>query len=150
MGPVPYGMLVKLDHVPASHATSPDAYDQHSYTPARGIDDIPGFRERLDAFMAGHTMNVRRQEADRAERPLLAKNERKFLDHMALHEYEPLEIVFSYMGNVTAGTQKRILDKLTGCKLIEVKTVRAGRSWVRFGRITEKGWEHLGKSSSYV
>jgi len=53
------------------------------------------------------------------------------------------------MGHVTAGTQKRILDKLAHCKFIEVETVRAGRSWVRFGHITEKGWQHLGKTSSY-
>jgi len=50
MGPVSYGIPFKIDHVPDSDMPRPDTFDQHSFTPARGIDDIPGFRSKLESF----------------------------------------------------------------------------------------------------
>jgi len=149
MGPAPYGMLVKLDHVPASELPRPETFDRHSYTPARGIDEISGFRERLDAFVADHKTTVRRQKAHNTEKPLLGKTERAFLDLMSLHEHSPLDVVFSYVGHVAVGTQKKVVDKLVRKGLIQAKTARTSKSWTRFGRLTEKGWQHLGKSSRY-
>lgn len=150
MGPVPYGMLVKFDHVPASEAIIPNAFDQHSYAPARGIDEIPGFRERLDAFIADHKTTITRQAAQHTEKPLLSKNERALLDHMSLNECVPLDIVFSRMGNIAAGTQNKLINKLVRKGLIKAKTVRTGRSWTRFGLITPRGWQYLGKTSQYA
>jgi hypothetical protein len=150
MGPVPYGMPLKLDHVPASELGCPDTFDRHPYTAARGIDEIPGFRDRLEAFMAEHRATVRRQRTKHDERPFLSKTARTFIDQMSLHQHEPLDVVFSYVGRVAVGTQKKIVDTLVRKGLIEAKTVRTGRSWTRFGRIKEKGWQYLGKTSRYA
>lgn len=148
-GPYPYPGLAQIDYIAPDHSPKAGSYDSTPFTEATGLDDLPHIQKALEERIQECSKSRMRRQHASATGDTPNEVERKFLDHMALHEYEPLEIVFSYMGNVTAGTQKRILDKLTGCKLIEVKTVRAGRYWVRFGRITEKGWEHLGKSSSY-
>ncbi len=84
-----------------------------------------------------------------AETPPLSQSERKFLDFMSLHEFDPLDVVFSRMGDIAAGTQKRILDALVHQDLMHVETKRTGRLWTRFGLITPKGWQHLGKTSRY-
>ena len=71
------------------------------------------------------------------------------LDAISLQEFEPLDIVFARMGGMAAGTLNRALDTLIRKGLVQAETKRTGRSWTRFGLITPKGWEHLGKTSRY-
>ncbi|MFC1604019.1 hypothetical protein ACFL5F_03235 [Planctomycetota bacterium] len=115
-------------------------FDQHSYTPARGIKDIPGFEEKVNSLINEYNKGASRS---------LTKNERTFLSLMSLHEYEPLSKLFERMGNLSPATQQKIIKKLVKLKLIEVVQIRTGKSSQRLGQLTDTGWDFLNDKSKF-
>ncbi len=148
--PYPYPFLGQVRYIEPDHSNKMGPYDAVPFTRARGLDELPEVQGALEERIRQcNKSRLRRKQACTSKSPV-GKTERAFLDHMSLHEFEPLDVVFSQMGNVAVGTQTKLVRKLIRKGLIEAKTVRTGRSWTRFGRITEKGWQQLGKTSRYA
>jgi hypothetical protein len=120
--------------------TSKYTFDQHSYIPARGIKDIPGFEEKVNSLINEHNKGASRS---------LTKNERTFLSLMSLYEYEPLNKLFERMGNISPATQQKIIKKLVKLKLIEAVQIRTGKSPQRLGQLTRAGWDFLNDTSKF-
>ena len=147
MGPVPYGMLLKADHVPASAMPRPKDVDHHSFTPARGIEEIPGLQDRINELSKEFQKTVLRQRQTAGAGSALTRNEREFLDHMTLHERkcEPIHKIFARMGNPSPATQKSIISKLVKKGLLEATQIRTSKSPVRIGYPTELAWTFFNK-----
>jgi hypothetical protein len=149
MGPVPYGMLMKADDVPASNMPRPEKFDQHSFTPARGIKDIPGLAEKLEKLKEDFNKTTLRQAKQKKSTQTLSDNERVFLSHMSLHEFEPIHRLFMRMENPSPATQLNIIRKLVKLELIETKNTRTSKSNIRLGLITQRGWDYLKDRSKF-
>jgi len=149
MGPVPYGMLVKADHVPASDMLRPEKFDQHSYTPARSLKDIPGLKDKIDNLINEYNASIFRHQQTNKKTVSLTKNQRTFLTHMSLNEYEPINKLFERMGGLSPATQQKIIKKLENLKLIETKHIRTSKSPLRLGQLTKAGWDYLNDKSKF-
>jgi hypothetical protein len=149
MGPVPYGMLIETDHVPPLGKRPSKKYDQHPFTEARGINDIPGFREEVDKLIHEYkATQFRQSNKPKAQRtaPKLSQNERAFLDHLSLKEYEPIHIIFSRIGDIADGVQRQVIKKLEKFTLIKATPkIRTGKIYVRFASFTEAGRKYMNK-----
>ncbi|MFC1794550.1 hypothetical protein ACFL3Q_13285, partial [Planctomycetota bacterium] len=149
MGPVPYAMLVKADYVEPATILRPDKFDTHPFTPARGIDEIPGFRDRLNQFLKESKAVSLKSGTVKSPKETLSKKGRTFLKLMSLHEYEPLNRIFDKMEIYSSGVQKQIIKTLVEQKYIEVVTFRSESSWYRLGRLIDKGWKFNNDRSKY-
>ena len=143
MGPVPYGMLMQADHVPASDMSRPEKFDQHPFTSARGIKDIPGLQEKVDRLISEYRKTVLRQQKAKKATPSLTKNERTFLTHKSLNEYEPLNKLFVRMNISSPATQKKIIQKLVKMNFLETAQIRTSKSTRGLGQLTKAGWDYL-------
>ena len=149
MGPVPYSMLMQADHVPASHMTRPEKFDQHPFTPARGIKDIPGLQEKVDHLISEYRKTALRQKKAQKVTLPQSKKERAFLDYASLYEYEPAYHLFERMKNSSPATQQKIIRDLVKKNLIESSQMRTSKSYVRILRPTKEGWSFLQKRSQF-
>jgi len=150
MGLVPYGMLIETDHVPPSDKVHPEKYDQHPFANARGIDDIPGFRDKVDKLIDDYKATEFCQSTtgkSNAQKSAakLSKNERSFLDHLSLKEYEPVNIIFSHVGDISSGAQQKIIKHLKKLQFIETVQERTGKMFIRFASLTNAGKKYLNK-----
>ena len=146
LGPVPYGMPAKADYVKPSELPRPEKFDKHSYTPARGIDDIPSFRDKLNQFVAKYRASESRQSQSSKSSQKLNKHERAFLDHLSLKEYEPVNIVFSHIGDVSSGAQQQIIRRLKKLEYIKTVRERTGKIYVVFAKLTDAGLGRINKA----
>jgi hypothetical protein len=128
----------------------PIDFDRHDFTPAKGIADIPGLTEKLEAVGSRYRKAVLRQSQARQEESPMAPNpnERTFLDHLSLGEFEPVHRLFGRMGNPAPATQKRILEGLERKGLITSAVVHTARA-IRIAYPTAAGWQHLNKKSRF-
>lgn len=145
MGKIPYGLPVKIDLAPVSSPTG--ITDKHTFTKARGINDIPGFKDKLDQFIAKYKSSILRQSKAQKPAEELSKTERAFLDNLSLKEYEPIHIIFSKIDkNLSSGAQQQIIKRLEkDLELIETAQARTGKIFVRFASFTDKGKKYLNK-----
>ena len=143
---MPYAVLGKADYVEPATMPRPDKFDIHPYTPPRGIDEIPGFRDKLRQFInKGKGVTLKSNKA-RSVKKSLNKNERAFLDYLSLKEYEPIHILFSRIGDISAGVQQQIIKKLEELTLIKTTPkIRTGRIFVRFASFTNEGRKYMNK-----
>jgi predicted transcriptional regulator len=149
MGKIPYAMLVNSDYIQPSDMLQPDKFDQLPFTPARSMNDIPGFKDRLDELIKKLKVVILRQDRTKSAISPLSQKERIFLDLMSLYEYEPLHRIFSRMGNLSPATQRNIIKKLKTKGLIDYDSIRTSKSYIRLGCLTEEGWTFLNKKSKY-
>ncbi|HSW01042.1 MAG TPA: DUF87 domain-containing protein [Sedimentisphaerales bacterium] len=147
MGPARHGMLIVADHVPPSTMAHPDKFDQHSYTPARTLKDIPGLREKIDALIREHRGTALRLPSQKASPRQLSKMARLFLDYSSLPEYifAPAHVIFRVIGNVSPATQLAVIQELEQTGFMVFAQVRFGKSNLTLKDITEKGWAFLQK-----
>lgn len=145
MGNIPYGIPVNIDLVPASDKPSTVKTDPHPFTKARGIDDIPGFKDKLNQFIAKYKLTELRQSGSSKSSQKLSKNERAFLDHLSLKSYEPVNIIFSRVGDISSGAQQQIIKHLKKLQFIETVQERTGKMFVRFANLTNAGKKYLNK-----
>ena len=121
-------------------------FDTHSFTPARSLEEVPGFSDKLDHFNAKfRTAELRQSEAAKSHQTLNT-NERVFLDHLSLKPYEPINIIFSRVGDISSGTQQQIIKHLKKRQFIETVQERTGKIFVRFAKLTDAGLKQLNKS----
>jgi len=149
MGPVRYGILAKADYVEPARIPRPDKFDQHSFIPAKKLEELPELQEAVSRLRQKYNIAVLRQSKkgelnkgkDNARQ--LSKKARTFLSYASMHEYEPATVLFRRMEGVSGKTQIRILKELEDLRLIESATFRSGNSKIRLVQITEQGWGFL-------
>jgi hypothetical protein len=148
--PYSYPFLGQVHYIEPDHSSKTRSYDAVPFTRARGLDELPEVQNALEERIRECSKNRLQRRQVGVPGAKISKTERTFIDQMSLNEFDTLDIVFAKMGNMAAGTQNKLVDSLVRKGLIEAKTVRTGRSWTRFGRITDKGWQYLGKTSRYA
>ena len=150
MGPVKYGMTVKIDRVEPATMTRPEKFDTHPYVKARGIKDIPGLQERVDAIRNQYElakMRIAKQHKITNEHFKLSKIGGNVLSLASVYEFDPAKALFDRMDKVSPQTQINAIKELEKNILIESNTCRTSHSPIRLIQITQKGWEFLkGKS----
>jgi DNA-binding PadR family transcriptional regulator len=120
-------------------------FSTHTFTPARLLGQIPGFYEKLDQFLSKfETQQLRQAESSKPSKRL-SKNERAFLDHLSLKEYEPVNIIFSLIGNISSGAQQQIIKKLKKLEYIKTIRERTEKIYIVFASLTDAGRKHINK-----
>jgi len=149
MGPVAHAMLMKTDHVPPSSMARPEKFDQHSYKPGRGVKDIPGLPEKIDALIREYQGTGLRQRPQKATLPSLSKMARLFLDYASRPEnaFAPVHIVFRQIGDVSPATQLAVIQELERAGFMVFAQARIGKSNVKLKHVTEEGWAFQQKSA---
>ncbi|MFC1635084.1 hypothetical protein ACFL5Z_09600 [Planctomycetota bacterium] len=141
----PYPMLGQVEFVEPDHSQKSRPYDSIPFTKSRRLKDLPRVQEALQIRISERRNATLRQS--KAKKPMsLSKTERAFLDHLSLKEYEPVNIIFSRIGDISAGVQRQAIKKLE--KLTFVKTtprIRTGRIFVRFVSFTDEGRKYMNK-----
>jgi len=121
-------------------------FSTHSFTPARTLEQIPGFCEKLDQFLGKFESSELRQSESSKSSQKLSKNARAFLDHLSLKEYETVNIIFSRIGKVSSGAQQQIIKRLKKLQFIETVQERTGKMFVRFAKLTDAGLDRINKA----
>lgn len=143
MGQITYGLPIKIDLAPTSLPTG--SLDRHTFTEARGINDIPGFKEKLDELIGRYKSASLNQSKAQKNTEEISKTERVFLDHLSLKDYEPIHVIFSRIGDSSAGSQQQIVDNLEKIKFIETIHARTGKIFIRFAGLTIAAKKYLNK-----
>jgi hypothetical protein len=138
----PYPILGQIDLIEPDHTAKTKPYDSIPFTEARGLEDLPEVQQVLEERIRERTKTRLRHSQARGPSSDLAKNERTFLAHMCLHEYEPIHRLFMRMGEISPSVQQKTIDGLTGPGLIETSQIRVGKSPLRLGYPTKEGWEY--------
>ena len=120
-------------------------FSTHTFTPARTLEQIPGFCEKLDQFLGKFESSELRQSQSAKTTRKPSKNERAFLDHLSLKEYEPANIIFSRIGKVSSGAQQQTIKSLKKLRLIETVRERTGKMFVTFASLTSSGRKYINK-----
>jgi len=148
MGSVNHGMLIKTDYVEPATMQRPGSFDIPPFTKARSIDEIPGFRAKLDQYIK-QNKSAHYSQKSRTAKEELTKNEITFLKLLSLHEYELINLIFGRMNNPSPSVQSKLIKHLAKLKYIESDMMRSGRSPRRVARLTEKGWDYVKGNSKY-
>lgn len=146
--PYPYPFLGQVQLIEPDHAQQSRPFDVIHFTPARRLQDLPELKKTLETLIRRHNT----QFADRKNKKVKAalnQSERQLLDLMSIYEFELLHWLFVRMGDISYATQQKILKKLEKLEIIETEQIRASKSALRFGIITEKGWQFLDKQPRY-
>ena len=122
-------------------------FSTHTFTPARTLEQIPGFCEKLDQFLGKFESSELRQSQSAKSPRKPSKNERAFLDHLSLKEYEPVNIIFSHIGKISSGAQQQAINKLNKMGYIETVRERTEKIYVVFTSLTNEGRKYLNKPS---
>lgn len=147
IGPWPHAMLGKIDYMPPCR-TKPDRFDTHPYVPAKNLAELPYVRQLLKEASDKHKSNLEKKKTEKTAQKL-SNNERAFLTHMSLNEFEPLNRLFARMGNLSPATQLKVIKKLKKIKFIEATQIRTSKSPLRLGQLTEAGWDFLKDKSRF-
>jgi len=121
-------------------------FSTHSFMLARTLEEIPGFCEKLDQCLSKYKAAELRQSKSARISQKLSKNERAFLDHLSLKEYEPLNIIFSRIGDISSGAQQQIIKHLKKLQFIETVQERTGKIFLRFAKLTDAGLDRINKA----
>jgi len=97
----------------------------------------------LDVMKRSHCP---RNETPKAPKASLSRNERAFLDHLSLKEYEPVKIIFSRIGKISSGAQQQVVKHLKKLQFIETVLERTEKSYVRFAKLTDAGLDRINKA----
>jgi|GEM_PF-3522131 len=146
--PFPYPFLGQMHLIEPDHSRQSRPFNKISFTPARRLDDLPELKKALENLIQQHNGQFAEKKIKKAK-VALNPSERRLLDLMSIYEFELLLWLFARMGDVSPATQQHILKKLEKAEFIETEQIRASKSALRFGIITEKGWEFLGKQPRY-
>jgi DNA-binding MarR family transcriptional regulator len=149
-GNIRYGLPTIVDHEPIEPMLTPPGYDSHPFTAARGIDEIPGFREELDKLIDQFRSSQTRAKMYKRKKAVkLTENQINFLKTVSLNEYEPAKQIWDNLGNPSPSVRGKIIKQLVNRNYIESKIMRC-RSPHQLVRLTEKGWEYVKGKSKYL
>jgi hypothetical protein len=148
-GPYPYPFLGQFEFIEPDHSQKSTPYDSIPFTEARHLKDLPAIQEALKKRIAEQKKTHLRQNKSKQVTKDLTDNERTFLDLMSLHEYDPLHIIFTRMGNLSPATQRSIIIKLIDKDLINYSLIRKSKSSLRVGNLTKSAWQFLNKQSKF-
>lgn len=148
IGPWPHAMLGKIDYIPPCR-TKPERFDTHPYVPAKNLEELLYVRQLLKETSDKHKKTVSDKKKSQRDIQKLSDNERAFLTHMSLNEFEPLNRLFTRIGNLSPATQQKIIKKLKKIKFIEATQIRTSKSPLRLGQLTNAGWDYIKDKSKY-
>jgi hypothetical protein len=132
----------------ADHQPSKIEYSRHSFTPARTLEKIPSFCEKLAQFLGQNDVQQQRQSGE--SQPMIGENERAFLDHLSLRGQDTVDVLFSRVGKLSSGAQQKIIRRLERLKLIGTVRKRTGKKYVRFAKLTKAGLKYLRRPSGNI
>lgn len=142
-GPVPYGMKVLIDHLPANRNVRPKDFDHHPYTTEVSIHQFPelmkAIKKLLDEVSTAKIQNKARKTG-------LPVNARKLLDLASCAKIiTPVSKLWHIIGNLSPTQKKSIMKKLEDKGLVKFVSARTGRINLFLPEITDKGWQYLNK-----
>ena len=141
----PYPFLGQVRLIEPDHSQKSRPYDSIPFTKSRRLKDLPHVQKALQDRINERKNTALRQSKAQRKKQNLSKHERSFLDHLSLKDYDPVHIIFSRVGNLSSGTQQKIIKHLEKLKFIETILERTGKMFVRFADLTEAGMKLLNK-----
>ncbi len=138
-------MLGQVELIEPDHTKKNRPYDSILFKSARKLKDLPQVQQALKKRINERQNATLRRSKARKSCEKLSKNERAFLDHLSLKEYEPINIIFSRVGDISSGAQQQIIKHLKKFQFIETVQERTGKMFIRFASLTNAGKKYLNK-----
>jgi len=141
----PYPFLGQVKLIEPDHSQKSKPYDSIPFTKPRRLKDLPNVQKALQNRINERQNTILRQSKTKKVSQEPSKNERAFLDHLSLKEYEPANIIFSHIGKVSSGAQQQTIKRLKKLQLIETVRERTEKIFVRFASLTDNGRKYINK-----
>ena len=141
--PYPFGMLAKIDYIPANREVRPKEFDRHPSIPEAAITDLPevmkGAKDLVEKASLAKMQTSQRKAG-------LPANARKLLDLSSCQKIiTPTSKLWHLIGNLSPTQKTSIMKKLEDKDLVKFTKIRTGKMWLFLPEITDKGWEFLNK-----
>lgn len=144
-GSWPHPVLVKLDYQPPGRGSATRRYDNHPFTKALKLDELPEVLRAIEAMKAPKRP-VRDQRSPKQDESL-PPHSHTLLHTAAVHRYTPVARLWELAGEVPSPeAQNRAREALETRGLAEFEQCRSSRRNVLVMDLLDQGWIFLGRT----